>query len=474
MQDAQGNRRGRPRVKSHTQDAPTPSDLLTEPLAGRVASESRQIPDALALMVLALVTYATIERGAFFEPASGLVTATSLVALALGTSTQRAKGRLTRVEASLLLFASFWWGSALLHHDAASFEPLAASAASMAAASFALRIASPRTRRFGLCCVVAISAATGLVGMIACDARLYPFAMRAQNLWRLSGTLTYANAAGLLMGIGVVVALNLDDVPASWQRLTVAASVGGLVATQSRGAAIATMTALLLFARHQAKDQLTPILLGLSAGLFTVAASAADGIALAVAFAGSLVSLAIATSGLSARSGRFSRVRAHTRLSRRWFALAGGLILASALGILVRHEILTRLNEGSSVARLQTWASSWTAWTHSFWLGVGPDQPIVVSNVKGTFAFFAHNEYLQIATGGGVLCLAVLTFVLHSLVRGASQYHWRGRMVPGVLLVLGIAGSVDFVWHLPALMMLVGVVLGASTEPHPKGYLEQV
>ena len=53
--------------------------------------------------------------------------------------------------------------------------------------------------------VVALGAVSAAAGLLATTSRWYPLAMPAQNLWRLSTTLTYSNAAGALLAVALLV-----------------------------------------------------------------------------------------------------------------------------------------------------------------------------------------------------------------------------------------------------------------------------
>ncbi len=70
-------------------------------------------------------------------------------------------------------------------------------------------------------------------------------AMPSQNLWRLSSTLTYADATGAVLALCLLLALATRA--EFWaMRAAVCLCVGGLIATQSRGPILALLCAAFL------------------------------------------------------------------------------------------------------------------------------------------------------------------------------------------------------------------------------------
>jgi O-antigen ligase len=111
--------------------------------------------------------------------------------------------------------------------------------------------------------------------------------------------------------------------------------------------------------------------------------------------------------------------------------------------------------------------------------GTGPGQAVL--RWKGTnhgshLYAYVHNEYLQLAAELGLVGLALLAILLAAMARllwgarppGRPSGTWAG--VVAATVAFAVHSGFDFVWHLPAIVLtvtlLVGVVLpGPATAP---------
>ena len=145
----------------------------------------------------------------------------------------------------VVLLVLCWLVRALGRGDHRELPALGASMLGFAAAFVAVRPLLGPARQaaaLALACLGAAGAAVGFAGLVW---RWYPMAIPTQGLWRLSTTLTYSDAAGLVLGMCLLVALGVDRCP-PLVRVTVCLCAGGLLATQSRGAYVAVACACLL------------------------------------------------------------------------------------------------------------------------------------------------------------------------------------------------------------------------------------
>ena len=101
-------------------------------------------------------------------------------------------------------------------------------------------------------------------------------AIPSQHLWRLSSSLTYADAAGLVLALGLIMALGSDRWPPI-TRVSVCLCAGGLLATQSRGPMLAFACACALVPVDRYRRNAVPLVAGLCVGLVAVATSGSDG-----------------------------------------------------------------------------------------------------------------------------------------------------------------------------------------------------
>lgn len=421
---------------------------------------------ALFLAALCLeLTFAVVARGGFFSPDSAIVLVWSLALLSVSyffTSDHRS----IRSEDVLFLVLAAWWlVTARLHGVTGSFEPMGASVVSFVTAAVVVRQSSWRWRRSGSLFGIVLCATTALVGIVACNLRWYPLAMRGQDLWRLSGTVTYSNAAGLLLAMGLLLALD-RTLQTRWSSFAVAACTAGLIASQSRSAVFAALVAFVWLARSEVRSALVPLLIGTLAGLITVANSSGPADR-PLGLCMSLLALALvpALTGRSWPSPRHWSARA--RRVATWTAGAIGVAVILGAVIAARTEAVKRVDAGSDLGRFREWRAALQQFHSSIWTGIGPDQQLAISRSQGTSTYFAHNEYLQILAGGGLIALGLLATVVVLVVRGRHSAVSHTRTAYGALVVFAVAGLFDYTWHVPAIALFAGMMLGLA-QPNPE------
>jgi len=435
---------------------------------GRVGVESgvrRLAPGALVVAVCAVASFAVLDKGAFFTPASTVVLVASLCVLAASwLLAARAEGAVRPEDLVLLALAGWWLVASRLHGLGAHFAPLGVSVVGLVAAGVVVRSAPWAWRRVAAIYLVGIGVATSIAGLVGADLRWTPLALRAQDLWRAAGSLTYSNAAGLLVAVALLVATD-DALAARWRPLAVAACAAGLVATQSRSAVLAAVVGFALVSRAEFVRNLAAIVMGTLAGLLSVAASAGPR-AHPLALAASLAILAVcplADGAVRARGARDAALSAVARRRTALLAAAGGVLVGVAL--LAAHvEAARRVDVGSDLGRLHAWRAALDQFASSWLTGVGADRPLAVSPSETTY--FAHNEYLQLLAGGGVVALGLLGAAAFLIVRRQRATSSGLPTARAALVALAVGGLFDFTWHLPAIGLLAGIVLGLA-QPAP-------
>lgn len=449
--------------------APGSLRAVTAPMgeAHRLRTDAVQ---ALVLITLCVeLTFALVAKGAFFSPESSIVLIGSLALLSVSYF-RLTDWRAIRPEEVLLVLLALWWlVTARLHDVAGSFEPLGASIVAFVAAAMAVRRSPPSWRRPVSLWIVAISSTTAIVGLVACGLRWYPIAMRGQDLWRLSSTLTYSNAAGLLLAMALLIATD-RSLAGWWSPIAIAACTAGLVASQSRAAVFAAVVAFAWLARHELVAAIIPIGLGTWAGLLTVASSGGDARQPVVLGATLLVLAAapVATTSLL----RFRR-RLVGRSRRRSAGAIGALalVLLGAAVLAARREVARRVDLGSDLGRFHEWRAALQQFHSSIWTGVGPDRLLVLSRSEGISTYFAHNEYLQILAGGGLVAAGLLAAAIVLMARRQRTSRTSIPTSRAVLIAFAVGGCFDYTWHLPALALLAGIALGLAepdlTDPAP-------
>jgi hypothetical protein len=345
----------------------------------------------------------------------------------------------------------------------------------MVAVLVACRRLRGEDRELLLAGVIGIGLLVALTGWLGVAGRVGSWAFQAQELWRASSTLTYPNAtAAVLVPISLVVLGRLVATPSSVP-LALAATglLAGLAATMSRAGALALVVGLV-------------VLVGLR-GLGATARAAAGPVA------GALVALvcllpsmpatsppqpALALIGLSAGlvlGAVTTRLRPRAAL-----VLLGGVLIAGVAGLLAtgggrggaaqtvaaaRVNLASPDRTGALNAALQLVAQ------HPL-TGTGPGHAeLRWKGQEHGIQFFAyvHNEYLQVAAELGLVGLVLLVVLLAAMARllwrarptGRPGATWAG--VVAATTAFAVHSGFDFVWHLPAIvltvMLLVGVVL---------------
>src|SRR6202035_4322064 len=167
--------------------------------------------------------------------AVALIAAVLLIAALVSAPPDR---RSAFVVVSLGLLAIWWYVRSVTAGAGTDFLPLGASIIAFASAVAAGRPLVGRAREHAALAMAVLGAVGALAGFAGLMGRWFPLAMPAQGLWRLSSSLTYADAAGLAFGVCLLLALGCVRAPAV-VRVVVCLNLAGLLATQSRGALIA-------------------------------------------------------------------------------------------------------------------------------------------------------------------------------------------------------------------------------------------
>ena len=271
-----------------------------------------------------------------------------------------------------------------------------------------------QVQRLGAAVILAtIGATASAIGLVASVMRWYPLAMPAQNLWRLSTTLTYSDAAGVLLGMALLIAVALDQ--RRWlARIDVALCMAGLVATQSRGAALGVLVGGALVPLATARNALRPILAGLGGGLVVVGTSSGPthqpGVGMALA-------VIVVVGGVIPFSLRRPRLRLSRTTHRQALIVAIGALVVAGFAIVALHTPIQRRVELASTGdRITEWHAAFDQWRSSPGIGVGPDLLLTFHAVDGTYGDFAHNEYLQILADAGVVGGLLLLVAIGTVV----------------------------------------------------------
>jgi O-Antigen ligase len=331
--------------------------------------------------------------------------------------------------------------------------------------------------------VTGIGVVVALAGWLGVAGRVGSWAFQAQGMWRASSMLSYPNAtAAVLVPVALLVLARLAATPRSLPlALAVTGLLAGLGATASRAGALALAVGLLVLA-------------GLCGPRATVRAAAAPSVGALLALACLLPSMPVASPPrpLLALLGLCAGLTVAAIVARlRWRsavalllagALAGGLALVAldgkGAGEAIRTVAAARITLASPDRGAALRADLQVAAEHPL-TGAGPGQAeLRWKEPDGGIHFFtyAHNEYAQIAAELGLVGLVLLAVLLVAIARllwsarptGPSEALWAG--VVAAMAAFAVHSGFDFVWHLPAVVLTVMLLLGAVLPaPHGAG-----
>ena len=214
------------------------------------------------------------REGGFWRPDAFVVAMASAIVLTVAVAIRPLSGTSWAVVGSLVLLVGWWLVRAHSTGSSASFLPLGASILGFVAAFAVVRCLDGRHREVAAMAIVGLGAAGALTGFVGMIWRWYPLAMPSQQLWRLSTTLTYADAAGIVLAVSMLLALGSRTRP--WAiRGALCLCAGGLIATQSRGPLLALVCAAPLVPIRQYRLNAFPLIAGISLGVVAVASSGA-------------------------------------------------------------------------------------------------------------------------------------------------------------------------------------------------------
>lgn len=393
-------------------------------------------PSAAAFGVAAVVTVLAIaRRGAFFYPDS-LYVGLGIAAMAL--LARRVSPEERAVMGASTLFAIVW----LVRGSPGAFSQrvvlLPMTTLALVGAWRLGRGLGIRERDLVRRLLLAVACACGGIGLAGVIWRIYPIAMPHDRLWRATATFTYANALGLFLAMALPLALAMPAMPPRAQRLATFIVAAGLAATLSRGGFIAAGAGLIV-ARPSRTQPWHALVIGGLAG------------ACAVVVGGPVALLAVVCGAVLACR--------EVDLTKR-LVVAGSVVALSAITLALATSFHSRLDGG--VARLGEWSTAVGVFARHPFVGAGAERFVAID--RSQYTFFAHNEYLQIAAGGGMLGILLVGGVIAAIVAAVRRVGVEAWAV-AALVALAVGGFFDFTWHLPAIGAFAGW-MWASGERH--------
>jgi len=346
-------------------------------------------------------------------------------------------------------------------------------------------------RRLLVAGVVAIAVVVAAIGWVAVLARWQPNALTSQGLWRAASTLTYENALAAFLTAPAL--LCLDRLMTGTAHRTAWALSAyivllGIGASLSRGGFLGLVVGFVVLVAWRGPARLPAVagpvigsLIGL-AGLapsFPVSSAAQVAPAVVGLVVGGFVVGALVAGW---RVGEGSTVGGPEAVTTRWrrarvaVALVGIGVLAALVAAVssrnVAHQIAQARFSAASSDRAHEWSAAWAVARHHLVLGVGTAR-VLLQWQEGTRVFtatFAHNEFLQLVVQDGLIGLAVLLIGLICIVsrlrrRRRQGSAWSVECALACLAALLVQSSLDFLWHLTVIPVLMAVVLATALTP---------
>jgi hypothetical protein len=427
-------------------------------------------------LLLVAATAGLLGQGAYYpsmqRPVGLLIAAAALLGLA-GRSLTRDDLRLLPVIPALALAAWAVLDGVMVGVADAGVAP-ALLLVGLVAVLLVCRRLRQEDQEILLAGVIGIGLLVALTGWLGVAGRAGSWAFQAQGLWRASSTLTYPNAtAAVLAAVSLVVLGRLVATPGSVSLAVAAAGLlAGLAATMSRAGAFGLVVGLVVLAglgglRATARAAVGPVAGALVAMLCLLPSMpAASPPRPALALVGLGVGLALAA--LVARLQRWPA-----------YALLGGVLAAGVAGLLASGGGVGGAAQTVAQARVNLASPDRTGALHAALrlvaqhplTGTGPGHADLrwKGHDHGSQLFtYVHNEYLQVAAELGLVGLVLLAILLVAIARllwraratGRSDATWAG--VVAAAAAFAIHSGFDFVWHLPAIVLTMTLLVGAA------------
>jgi len=407
------------------------------------ASQGVQLPIPAAILVAAL-TAGVVAQGGYYEPGRLLVLVLVMVAVVWTVRVRQLAQPVPIACAALALWA-------LLRDPTLEAFAALATLVGFAGAFLVLQRLSTAARERFADGVVAVGALVAVTAWAGVAWRLPMLVVLVENkLWRGASTLTYPNAAAAFV---VPIALLVIARPPTWSRKIVAyLLLAGVGAALSRAGFIALLAGLVVLAvRMGVKATLaraTPPLIGAAIAVAALAPSfqAAGPPHPVVAVAGLLAGGVVAIGG--------ARI---------------AVLLVAALVLAVRPDTAAL----ASRANLDSWGRSEAARAA---LDLVAEHPLIGAGVgparfiwdrpdgNASVALYAHNEYLQLLVDLGAIGV-VLLLVLFAAIVVTVKRGWSSPLAAGAvagLVALAVHSGFDFLWHIPVLPLLGGLLIGLA------------
>jgi len=407
----------------------------------------------VAAVVVGMLAAATYRSGGFFPQVAVGIAALGAIVIVLALFRGHDRRGL-RVVMAVGALALWWLVRSFTADTPKAFLPLGASILGFLAAFLATRPLTQAGRARVAQALVAIASVSGAASIVAVLIHWSALSSRAGETWRVATTMGYANAAGLVLGMALLVALGLDET-GPWTRMAVVVCLASLIATQSVVALLAVAAGLVLVprARWTAFPRALPA--GVLLGAVTVAASTR---------APSPWLLAPILLGLAWVWLAPERTASDPR-TRRPIVLAIVVLVSLAVVIVASRGSGHHLFSAQSDRLDLAWHSIIDQWWTSSVTGLGPHGVTNLTGAVGLYDNFLGNDYLQVLLDAGIVGAVLLAASVAAVAATVKRCSTATSCAAAALVTFAVGGLVDYGWHLPAVAIAGGIVAALASEP---------
>ena len=160
-------------------------------------------------------------------------------------------------------------------------------------------------------------------------------------------------------------------------------------------------------------------------------------------------------------------VAARPRRASLSIVLAAAAVVALAVVVATSsHHLFAAPSDRTSVG----WRTATHDWTSVAITGRGPQG---VSNLRSPVRVSANligDDYLQLGVDAGLVGLVLLGACVASVAAVVRRRDATTSAAVGAVIAFGVAGALDFSWHLPAVALAGGMVAGLAAVPVGTGW----
>ena len=403
-----------------------------------------------AAVVIAMIAAAIFQQGGFYPTdAFGLaVVSAVLVVATLRHVRDQASVRVAAAVGGLTLW---WLVRSIAAHRPIAFFPLGAAFLGFLAAFLAVRWLSERDRTRVVMALVALGAATAVMGLVGVLGHVTHWAQNAGGFWQLATPLTQPDAAAALLCLTLLVGLALD-LEQVLVRLALCVMLTAFVATQSHWSVLAFAVGALFVPRQRWLAAWWPLVMGLVAGVAVIASASGHLSPFAAAAVLVAASAAACWHAETRTSGRLG--------AKRVAVIALTVVALGTIVLVVRPPGIAGPRQPADQAQTVAWSGAAHSWRSSTLTGVAPPTIYASDQPVGAYPGVVPDTDTAVVAQGGLIGAALLALAVVAVAAVRGRRTVLSGCALGATVAFVVVGVVDVAWELPALALVGGCVAG--------------